>query len=439
MRYLFRICSALAGAAAVALSTSAVYASTAANTQIVNTATLTYTGGSKTATALVTVSLVPAQPTLFLNGNTGGYISANNPSLGDSLLLTSNANGPATYHVTAAIGAGANAPTNTTGASVSDGGGFDVPLGASVTTATATNQSTTTTLVIPAPDATHITGGPGTYNVNGIGVNSTVSFATYARAVTAITQNGDNTFTLTLSSAIPAAVPAGTPVYEQKTVSGITTLPGTIVSLGTDIHVYAQATVTTASVAAVTSNWADNKWTSASPNVQLIKYTRNVTSASANPTAGGCFTSKTTFTVNGAPNDFFPCGVTGKTGDTLEYVVFAGNTSTTSDLSGSAISDNLPTAYVTFKLGAYGGGGNDVFYSPDGTGGGGSGSLQVGALNANQASITPWPIPTPNPPSVALNVNVGTGATVANGGTIAKAAAAGGTTALFIAYQVTIK
>ena len=411
---------------------------TAANTEIINTATLSYGGGSKQATALVTVSLVPSTPTIVLNGNNAGYLGTNSPVLGDSLLLTSNANGPATYHVTAAVGSIApNAQENNTNSgSVSDGGvgGFDVILGASVTTATATHASTANTLVIPAPNAANLTGGPGTWEVNGLKVGSTVKYSTFTAIITAVTQNADATFTLTLDTS-SGVVPAGTPVFEQKTVSGITAKPGTVVNLGTDIVVWAQATVTTPNAPAGLSNWAKNFWTSAAASTELNKFTRNLTAA-GNPTSGPCFTGKTTFTVNTVPNDYFSCGVTGKNGDVLEYVVLAKNTSAVSDLTNTAISDSLPTAYVTFNFGSYGG--NDVFYSPDGTGSGTT-TFTAAALNANQASFSPWPFPSPVPANVTLTVNVGTGANATTKGTMAKVGGPATATSLFIAYKVTIK
>lgn len=415
---------------------------TAANTEIVNTATLSYTGGSKQATALVTVSLVPSTPTIVLNGNSAGYLGPDSPVLADSLLLTSNANGPATYHVTAAIGSSGTEVqvNNSNTGSVSDGNlgaGFDVILGASVTTATATRSSTANTLVIPRPNTANLTGGPGTWVVNGLSVGSLVKYSTFSATITAITENPDNSFTLTLDTS-SGVVPAGTPIFEQKTVAGITAKPGTVVAAGTDIVVWAQATVTTANAPAGLSNWAKNFWTSALASTELNKFVRNLTAA-GNPTAlsGACWTGKTNFTVNTVPNDYFGSScVTGKTGDILEYVVLAKNTSATADLTNTAISDSIPTAYVTFNFNSYGG--NDVFYSPDGTGSGTT-SFLAAALNANQASFSPWPFPAPVPANVTLTVNVGSGANATTKGTMAKVVAPATATSLFIAYKVTIK
>jgi hypothetical protein len=422
-----KIVAGLLGLAGLLAASTSAWATTAANTQIVNTATLTFNGGSKNASVTVAVNLVPAQPTVVLNGATGGYTGVNTPALADSLILTSNANGPAVYHVAAAIGTGSQAPVNTSGATVADGGGFDVTLGASVTTVGASNESGGNTLVIPAPDAAHITGSGSTLAVNGIAVGSTITFGNNTRTVSAITQNTDGTYTITFSGTAITPVAAGTPIYEQKTVAGITALPGTVTTLGSEIHVYAQAVVTTAGAALTTSAWADNKWTTASPNVALTKYVRNLTTSASNPSTGG-----TTFVVNNNSAAYFTSGVTGKQDDVLEYVLFASNTSTTDDLTGAALSDALPTSYVNVITGGYGGAGADVFYSPTGNGVGSV--LAIGAAGSSQA----YTAANGNASVTTLTVNVGSGAGFSSTGTIGKEVN-GNPTSVFIAYRVKIK
>ncbi|GFO56517.1 hypothetical protein GMSM_35240 [Geomonas sp. Red276] len=408
---------ALLALALVTAFGSNAWASTAANTQIVNTATLTFNGGFKTASVTVAVNLVPAAPTLVLNNGTGTYTGPDAQVLTDSLVLTSNANGPASYHVTVAMGtSGPQAYSNTTSPSVSDGNsglGFDVTLGASVTTVGASNASTTTTLVIPAPDAGHITGSGSTLQVNGIGIGSVITFSTYTRNVTAIAPNADGTYTITFDGTpLGSPVPVGTPVFEQKTVNNITVKPGTITQLGTVINVYAQASVTTSGVSGTTnSNWALDTWTSGSPKVDITKYVRNVTTASSNSTGSGA----TSFAINGAAStNYYTSGVTAKSGDVLEYVIRAGNNSGTDDITGAALSDAVPTNYVALQYGAFGGAGADVFYSPAGDGAGSA--LALGASAAtNQAYTTAT-----NSATTTLTVNVGTGAGVNTTGTIAK-------------------
>ncbi|MCM0080467.1 hypothetical protein L4X63_02580 [Geomonas sp. Red32] len=403
--------------ALVTAASSNAWASTAANTQIVNTATLTFNGGKKDASVTVGVNLVAAAPTLVLNNGTGSYITTDNQALTDSLVLTSNANGPATYHVTVAMGSsGAQAVVNTTNPSVSDGNsglGFDVVLGASVTTVGASNASGANTLVIPAPDAAHVTGSGTTLQVNGIGIGSVITFSSYTRNVTAIAVNADGTYTLTFDgTALGTPIAAGTPVYEQKTVNNITVKPGTVIQLGTAINVYAQANVTTGGVSGSTpSNWALNTWTSGSPKVDITKYVRNVTTASSNSTGSGA----TSFAINGAAStNYYTSGVTAKSGDVLEYVIRAGNNSGTDDITGAALSDAVPTSYVVLQYGAFGGSGADVFYSPAGDGTGSALALGTSAAT-NQAYTAAT-----NSATTTLTVNVGTGAGVNTLGTIAK-------------------
>jgi|GEM_PF-3337156 len=426
--------------ALLSLSAANALANTAANTQIVNTASLYYNGNPtpKIAQSTVTVGLVSSFPALLLNGNTAAYQGTNTPILNNSLILTSSANGPAVYHVTAAAVAGTN-PTNATGTAVlAAGGGFDITLGASVTTSSAANQSTVTTLVIPTPDPTHVTGSGATLAVNGLGKGSQVSVGGYTTTVNGVSLNVDGTTTLTIS-AVGAPVAAGIPVFEIKTapLNSITADPGTVdpaAALASSlISVYSKVTVTTAGVTGtIDSSPALSTWTTVAPTIDLIKYVRNVDTALV--PAAPCNTP-TNFTVNGTSKPYYTCGMTGVSTNTLEYVVVAFNKSDTVDLTTTKLTDVLPTAYVTFKQGTYGSG-NDVFYSADGSGAGLVG-FPAAALNANQASLSPWPFQ-PNATSTTLSVNVGAGANSTSPGTIGKKVG-GVPTSLFIAYQAIIK
>lgn len=400
MLFLFCLIFAVAAAAGSAL------ANVAANTAIINTARLTFTGGSANASVTVTVSLVASPPNLSITDTNSAYTAPNTPALTNSVRITATANGPADYTVTPTVVAGAGT-TNSTAPSVSVTGAATVTIGATVTTGT----SGITYVTVPASGASGNNAA-----VNGIAVNETILFTVngnqYTKQVTSTTDNGDGTFRLYWSGAIavPDVPAAGVQVGEQTTVN-LSVQPGTVQTAGTDITVTVQALVSNSGIDVTVTNSNANFWTTPSPNVNMTKYVRN-TGLSGNPAAG----TGTTYTINTQSREYFTSGVTGKPGETLEYVIVASNVGAT-DLTGAAISDGLPVDFVTLKTGVYGG--DDVFYiDPDNA----TATFTAAAVGANQASFV-----SPN-----LVVNVGTGANNLLTGTIP---AGQGVT---VAFQVTI-
>lgn len=404
MNHSWKIITVITLALALFQPASRVLANVAANTEIINSAKLTYTGGTASATVTVTVALVPAQPNVSVANASGAYTAPDTPALTDSVVIIATANGPADYTVTAAI----VGSTNTAFPSAS--GGAVVTVGATVTSGT----SGTTYVSVPA-------GGASGNNaeVNGIGVNDTIVFTvgadTFTKQVTSTTDNGDDTFRLNWSGATSVVPASGVQVGERKTIN-LSVLPGTVVSPGTDITVTVEAEVATPGVAAVTAaNTTPNAWTTPSPNVSMTKYVRNATDSNFNPAAG----SGTPFAINAITSEYFTGGVTGEPGHTLEYVIVAGN-SGGAGLTGCLISDLVPEAFTTFKPGVYGG--DDVFYiDPAGA----TFTFAAGAVGANQASFVAGGDPN-------LIVNVGTGADNTTAGTIPAGAS------VTVAYQVTI-
>ena len=406
----------------LALSAGSALANTAANTQIINSAKLTYTGGSANATVTVTVALVPSTPNVSITDNNSVYSGPNTPAITDTVTITATANGPALYTVTPSVFASTNvlagSPASVSAVTPS------VTIGATVTTGT----SGATFVTVPAGTAS----GSGSA-VNGIGVGSTIVFAvnshSYAVQVTSTNDNGNGTFSINWASAIADVPPAGLLIAEQKTVN-LNVLPGTVQTAGTNITVTVSASVSSpnATTANITNAHA-NFWTSPSLNVSFNKYVRNL----SHPVTGGGQTITTT--INGSSNTYYTTGVTGAPpnpnavpatpGDTLEYVVVALNKAGTGipDLTGCAISDQIPTNYVNFLPGAYGGAGNDIFYI-DTTGA--TFKITAGAPGSFQASFVA--ANTPN-----LIVNVGVGANSSTTGTIPNGQQ------VTIAYQVVIK
>jgi hypothetical protein len=410
MKPSLRLLTSLLFLVILTLPAANVWANVAYNAQIINKATLTYTGGTATASVTVTVALVPSLPNVTITNASGVYTAPDSPVLSDLVTITSKANGPADYIVV-------NPPSvlssgNTTAPSVT--GGATVNIGATVTT----GASTTAYLTVPASGASG-----NNAVVNGIGAGTAIYFignaTPYPRTVTSTVDNGDGTFRLILSAAIASTdVPgAGVQVGEQKTVS-LSVKPGTVNTPGTDITVTVQAVVSTAGVGNVTAaNTTPNTWTTASPpNVTLSKYVRNVTTSADNKGATHTYNS-TTYYESG--------NVTAKpanppiTGDVLEYVLVANNTGAGAAAL-SAITDVLPTAYVTLLPNAYGAG-KEVTYVNDL----GAPTTYSSASDSDQATYTPG--------TSTLTVYIGTGATSSAGGSIP-----GGNKTVLVIYQVTV-
>lgn len=387
------------------------WANVAANTQIINKATLTFAGGSASASVMVTVALVPSTPNIRITSGNAAYTAPNTPAITDSVIITSTANGPANYTVTPSITGSTNVMVaNPTSVNIGGAASTTVSIGATVTT----GASGQTYVTVPASGAT------GNNNpVNGIGVGSTIIFTvngnTYTNQVTSTIYDAVNsTYKINWTTAVPVAdVPGvGVTVAEQKTVN-VSVLPGTVQATGTDLTVTVKGTVSTAGAADATATTAPaNKWTTPTANVSLTKYVRNASTAIVGAGA-------TSFTINTLTSNYYTSGVTGKPSDTLEYVLVADNAGVT-DLNGSAITDGIPTAYVDLVTGPGPYGGKEVFYI-DSTNA--TATFTAAGVGANQASYVA--------PNLVVNVGVGANATTTGAIPAGKK--------VTIAYQVKIK
>jgi hypothetical protein len=327
------------------------WANLAANTQILNKANLSYWDGTQTKVAsaevTVTVTLVCAAPTLTPGGPQTTSYNGPATTLTDSFTITSGSNGPDTYNLSAAVSGSTNTgvPTAPTAVPVA----ATVQLGASVTTV----GSTGTVIVVPA-DGNLPGEMPG---VNGIAVGDTVVINGNQRDVIAISDNTTGTSTITLNAALDSGYMPGSGVVvgERKTVN-TTVTAGTITVSGVDVTVSATLTATSCSGSGAATSPAGpilNTYTSGIGT--LTKYVKNVSTPSGTGTPyyyGGVAPS----------NAYYLSGVTAKPGDTLEYLLVSKNTSLTGPVSSAVVTDAIPTAYVSFKAGAYGGAGKDITY-----------------------------------------------------------------------------
>jgi hypothetical protein len=381
--------------------TSGAWALTASNTQIINNASLSYNDGTGTKTVnavpvIVTVTLIPGTPTVTKGPDqTTPYTGPNTPLTNTFTITASNTNGPDNYSLTPAI----IATTNATGssivlASITPLGGpqtSPVLLGATVTLA----ATTANVLVVPAD------GNAGDNQVNGIAALDWVVVNGEARQVASIVDNAANTSTITLVSALSANPGAGVLVGEQKTVT-VTVNSGTITTAGQNIVITKQLTIASTTDPTKTATAGPITDTYTSGLATLTKFVRNVTAV---PTMTGTGTKYTYNTI-----DYWPSGITAKPGEVLEYILVANNSGTGS-VSAAAITDTLPTTYVTLKTGAYSGGRDITYLNETGT------ASYLTSVSDGDAATYASPI---------LTVNVGTGGIIATGTTVR------------VLYQVTV-
>ena len=377
------------------------WAVTASNTRIVNTATLTYNDGAAVRTAppasvTVVVSLVPSSPTIVPGGpQTTPYTGAAT-TLTNTFAVTATANGLDTYNLSSVI----TASTNTTGPTTTVTTASPLSLGATVTLA----GSTATVLNVPSD-------GVSNASINGIVGGSLATVVVGANppaTVLSIVDNASGISTITLTAALPGGAPAtGVLVAEQKTVS-VNVTAGTITTAGTSITVNKNLTATSTTSGAATTTSGTVLDTFTSGLATLTKYVRNVSAAVVGAGAQA-------ITISGISNTYYTSGVTAQPNQILEYVLVATN-SGSGPATACSITDVLPTTYVAFVNGVYGG--QDVAY----VNALGVQTNLTSAADADAATLA----------GSNLTVNVGTGATSALGGTIA----AGAT--VRAAYQVRV-
>lgn len=385
-----------------AMAPASAWALTAANTQIINNASMSYNDGTSTKTAvavpvMVTVSLIQGQPTVTKGPDqTTPYTGINTPLTNTFTITASNTNGPDTYSLTPAITATLNATgSSVTVASITPLSGpqtSPVLLGATVTLV----GSTATVLNVPADD------NSGDSQVNGIAVGDWIVVngdSANPRQVSAISDPATGTATMTVSPALTDGAPAaGLLAAEQKTVT-VTVNSGTITTAGQSIIITKHLTITSTTDPTKTAVTTDITDTYTSGLATLAKYVRNVDRV---PTMTGTGVKLTYNAI-----DYWPSGITAKPGEVLEYILVASNSGTGS-VSASAITDTLPTTYVTLKTGVYAGLADFTYYNESNTP-----SYLTAAAGDDAATFA-----TPT-----LTINVGSGATSALGGTIASGAA----------------
>lgn len=316
-----------AAVSALAMSSS-VFAATGGGATIHNAANLTFSGGQVTAHVNVKVRTIGTQPTILLD-------SATSTNGGESVVvnytITSNSNGSDNYNLTVTTtDVGVSAPSNLL---LSPN---PITLGASI----ALGSTNSASVLIPAGSELNLTAGD-IVNLD-IGGGYLYTIASIVVGTPASTSGNTTTpetytevfLTPVVGSGAPVIddsnVPAGTVLGEQKafTVSldaGDPLVPGIDGTHQINIGGNTTALNPTDVTEPIVYTDPTPAITVLSGSATLIKEVRNETQAGA----------------------FATSGVTGKTGDVLEYRLTAG-TIATLDVGGATLKDSIPqySSYV---------------------------------------------------------------------------------------------
>ncbi|MDX8411964.1 MAG: hypothetical protein R8K46_08895 [Mariprofundaceae bacterium] len=323
-------------------------ATTGANHIIRNTVTVSYddTSGTPqsaiTASVDITVNLVTAQALL-----SAPVDQSTDPATTViySYAITSQANGPESYNLAAALSESANISgstvtirndTDTTTISTTTLGGT------SVATAGTIAAAGTTAIIVPADSANNGT-------VNGIHTGSStvvINGAEYTVASVDDSNGGvaNATSIITVNGNGAAATVAVGDLITERHIFLVKIVPGTVtatIDQTITVDVDAQdsgavfATVTDQTVTTVTV-----------ATLSVVKYVANT----SNPVVGGG-SSVTLDTGNGAGSiTYYTSGVTGNPGDTLEYVIEVSNAAGGSTATDVILTDPVP-AFTTYTAG----------------------------------------------------------------------------------------
>ncbi|MDQ6975132.1 MAG: hypothetical protein Q9M22_01050 [Mariprofundaceae bacterium] len=335
-----RLTLPLLALAAFMLPTVATAVITAGGATIHNAATLTFAGGTVTASVDVSAVTIAAAPTITVN-SVANNVSANQ-SFTYTYTVSNNANGADTLSFTAAL---ANAGvTGAAALNVNGTGGISSSL---VLAGSITSQASTAGIVyIPAGSEVQLAVGDQVllggklYTVGAITagtVASTTGNTTTAETATAVS--------LTAVGASPVitagSVPAGTQLGEVQTFTVVVTATSPSVPGANGSHTVNLTGSTTATQTIANGGGAVTYATSAasanqtittvlSTSVSLVKEVRNITQGAA---------------------VFASANVNAQAGDTLEYRLTATETTGASNATGNLLKDEVP-AFTSYVVGS---------------------------------------------------------------------------------------
>lgn len=325
----------LAGAAALP---GLVYASTAANTTIRNTVTVSYTDAAAVAQTPVeasvdlTVNLVASAPTLSSPANVDP--TTENTAVNLVYTITSTANGPDTYNFT----------SDDSRSNMNDDADITTPsitLGATTLAADAVDGASF--IVVP-----YDSDAGNNAAVNGITAGDTILIGTVVYTVGVIDKAAtlsNNTVEIPLTTNITGAtVPTGSIVGEQATVIVVVTTD--FITAGTSgTHTIETTATSTTDAGAATTQATATVITVRRPVLEVTKYVRNATPATTfNPVAAD-------ITVGGV--DYYASGVSGNPGDTMQYLIVIDNSAAGAGIANNiVVSDPIPqfTSFVPASI-----------------------------------------------------------------------------------------
>jgi len=348
------------------LPTAAHAIITAGGATIHNAATLTFSGGTVTASVNVTAVTIAAAPTITVD-SVANNVNANQ-GFTYTYSITNNANGADTLSFTAA-----SANNGVTGPATLNVAGTGTLSTSLLLAGSVTSQASGAGVIsIPAGSeaqlavADRVSVGGNLYDVSAIAAGTVAS--TTGNTTTPET---NTVVTLTPVGASPAitagSIAAGTQVGEVKSFTTVVTatspsVPGVNGTHTVNLTGSTTATQTTANGgAAVTYNTSaassnQTITTVLSPNVSLVKEVRNVTQGVAT---------------------FAAAGVNAQAGDTLEYRLTATEATGLSNATGNVLTDEVP-AFTTYVAGSTTLNGNAVV----------DGALATLALTAANAGLS---------------------------------------------------
>jgi len=329
-----------AALAAFMLPTAAMAVITAGGATIHNAATLTFAGGTVTASVDVSAVTIAAAPTITVDSTANNVNSAQ--SFTYTYTVKNNASGADTLSFTAA--SANNGVTGAATLNVNGTGGISssLTLAGSITS----QASTAGVIYIPAGSEAQLAVGDtvslggNLYTVGGITagtIASTTGNTTTAETATAVA--------LTIIGASPAitagSIAAGTQMGEVQTFTTVVTATSASVPGVNGTHTVDLTGSTTATKTVVNGGAAVTYATSAvsgnqtittvlSPNVSLVKEVRNVTQGVAT---------------------FATANVNAQAGDILEYRLTATEATGATNATANVLKDEVP-AFTTYVAGS---------------------------------------------------------------------------------------
>ncbi len=335
---------------------TAAFASTAENTLITNSVTVSYEDAANspqtdiTVSATVTVSIVAAAPTISSPGSI-------DPTTENTLnvltyTITGNANGDDGYDLSAANAFDANlAGTATLQVNGGVAGNGDPVTGAITiggTTLAADAAIGANTITVPYDN----NADSDAASTNSITAGDTIIIGTnpYVVAPGGIVENaGANTTTITLVGNIAGTAGSiGDVVGERMTfIVNVTTSTLTGTNTSGNHTITTTATSQTSGTATVTQA-TPTVITVRRPLLTVTKYVANITSPVA---GGGASIGPLDTGGGGGPQTYYTQGVTGVPTDTLEYLIVVENPAGGGQANDVVIQDQIPM-YTTYTAGS---------------------------------------------------------------------------------------